>query len=81
MVSPERIKQIQSEFPGNALNNTRVVCFSCNEKGHYANACPKKAKRTAENAAGHDKLAMSREERLFDKVARLNEDSKNPSAA
>ena len=52
MVSQERIKQIQNEFPGNAQNNMRVVCFSCNEKGHYANACPKKIKRTIENAAG-----------------------------
>ena len=50
----------------------KVVCFSCHQKGHYANACPLKAQRAANSTAGQDKPTMSREERLFNEVWRLN---------
>ena len=52
-------------------NNQKVVCFSCHQKGHYANACPAKALRAAANASNQEMTTMSREERLFIQAVRL----------
>ena len=37
------LSDILTRNPGNPMNLSSVTCFSCNLKGHYANACPNKA--------------------------------------
>ena len=49
--------------PVSQMQNMRVICFNCKQKGHYANKCPLKAnqqqQRNQQPATG-----LNREERL-----------------
>jgi hypothetical protein len=36
------LNEILARNPGNPINTLSVTCFSCYQKGHYANACPNK---------------------------------------
>jgi hypothetical protein len=37
------LNQILSLNPATQMQNFNVTCFSCYQKGHYANACPYRA--------------------------------------
>ena len=41
---PPRVEMEQKESRDGCVK--RVVCFKCSEKGHYANRCPTKHKKT-----------------------------------
>ena len=49
--------------PVSQMQNMRVICFNCKQKGHYANKCPLKANQQQQK----NQVAqppMNREERL-----------------
>ena len=67
--------------PENQAVNSRVVCFNCHQKGHYANNCPSKPLRTATNMSGIEKPTMSREQRIAEQVKNLKNDEQSAVAA
>jgi hypothetical protein len=66
---------------GDGKRDTRdVTCFNCNEKGHYANACPQKK---AEKAQFNESLTalMNTFNKQISTIAESIKDSKNENAS
>lgn len=75
---PEELNMIIDQNPENMANISRVVCNHCHQKGHYANNCPQKLQRTANNMSGQDKPFMSTEQRIAHQVDRLKNEGQMP---
>lgn len=41
-ISESDLREIQMMNPVSQMQNMRVICFNCKQKGHYANKCPLK---------------------------------------